>query len=304
MTDAVLLEAHGLTRRYGRHVALRGIDLCLRRGEVLGFLGLNGAGKSTTLQILAGALAPHGGSVHVCGHELTRAPRIARQCLGFLPQTPPLLDDVRVDDYLALCGRMRSLAGAALAAAMTRARALCGLEQVRTRLVRHLSQGYRQRLGLAQAILHEPAVLLLDEPTNGLDPAQIREVRALVGALGREHAVIISSHVLAEVRMLASRIVILHAGRIVHDAPNRGADDDALRLRLAQTVDADTVAALPGVRAVEQLPDGSWLLGGVGGDRAALAAAVVEHGLGLLELARDDLALERLFMQLTAGEAA
>ncbi|MCP5200523.1 MAG: ABC transporter ATP-binding protein [Gammaproteobacteria bacterium] len=301
MTNEVLLEARGLVRRYGRHVALAGIDLVLRRGEVLGFLGLNGAGKSTTLQILAGALAPHAGRAAIAGHDLARHPRAARAALGYLPQVPPVIDDIRVDEYLELCARLQGVDRSARPAALARARARCGLDDVGARLVRHLSQGYRQRLGLAQAIVHDPAVLLLDEPTTGLDPVQIRDVRALVADLGRDHAVIVSSHILSEVRALASRVVILHAGRIVHDGDNRATG--SVCLRTARPLDP---AALPAAMAPVALPDGRWLVSGIGDedDVAALASAVVGSGAGLTELVRDADDLERLFMQLTAGAAA
>ncbi|MGE0485094.1 MAG: ABC transporter ATP-binding protein [Gammaproteobacteria bacterium] len=305
MTNDVLLEARGLVRRYGHHVALAGIDLVLRRGEVLGFLGLNGAGKSTTLQILAGALPPQAGRIAIDGHDLVRNPRAARARLGYLPQVPPVIDDIRVDEYLDLCARLQGLAASARPVALTRACARCGLTDVRTRLVRHLSQGYRQRLGLAQAIVHDPAVLLLDEPTTGLDPVQIRDVRALVADLGRDHAVIISSHILSEVRALASRIVILHAGRIVHDAPNDAAGG-GVRLRTARPLAATMLATVAGVTAVEPLAEGRWLVSGAGDNDFvdAVATAVVTAGAGLIELVRDDDDLERLFMRLTAGEAA
>ncbi|MEQ8661720.1 MAG: ABC transporter ATP-binding protein, partial [Gammaproteobacteria bacterium] len=206
----VLLAARGLTRRFGHRTALAGIDITLRRGEVLGFLGLNGAGKTTTMQILSGALVADAGRVEVCGHDLARAPRDARAALGYLPQTPPLYDDMLVDEYLALCARLHAIARSAVAAAVARARARCGLADVGGRLIRHLSRGYQQRVGIAQAIVHEPAVLILDEPTNGLDPAQIRDVRALLTGLAGERAVIVSTHVLGEVRTLATRIAILH----------------------------------------------------------------------------------------------
>jgi len=307
MTDDVLLAARGLVRNYGRQPALRGIDITVRRGEVLGFLGLNGAGKTTTLQILAGALARHGGTVTVCGHDLDSAPRAARAALGYLPQTPALYDDMLVDEYLSWCGRLHGLAGGALASALALARQRTGLDDSGGRLIRHLSQGYRQRVGIAQAIIHDPAVILLDEPTTALDPAQIREVRSLIRTLGRDRAVLVSTHILPEVRMIATRVLILHGGRIVHDAANRSARGPGpLRARFARDPEVSTIANLAGVHAVEQAPDGAWLID-FGTDEAAveaLAETAVAAGWGLLELVPAYDALEHLFMHLTAGRHA
>jgi len=305
MTDDVLLAARGLVRNYGRQSALRGIDITLRRGEVLGFLGLNGAGKTTTLQILAGALARHSGTVTVCGHDLDSAPRAARAALGYLPQTPALYDDMLVDEYLSWCGRLHGLAGHALISARALARQRTGLEDCGRRLIRHLSQGYRQRVGIAQAILHDPAVILLDEPTTALDPAQIRDMRALIRELGRDRAVLVSTHILPEVRMLANRILILHGGRVVHDAANRAASGTgSLRARFARDPDASTLANLAGVRKVGQAPDGAWLIDFDPSETATetLAESVVTAGWGLIELVPAFDALEHLFMRLTAGK--
>ena len=307
MTDDVLLAARGLVRNYGRQPALCGIDITVRRGEVLGFLGLNGAGKTTTLQILAGALARDGGTVTVCGHDLDGAPSAARAALGYLPQTPALYDDMLVDEYLSWCGRLHGLAGDALASARARARQRTGLDDSGGRLIGHLSQGYRQRVGIAQAIIHDPAVILLDEPTTALDPAQIRDVRALIRELGRDRAVLVSTHILPEVRMLATRVLILHEGRIVHDAASRAAGGPgSLRARFARDPDAAKLAQLAGVQAVERAPDGAWLLDFDPDDAAieTLAATVVAAGWGLLELVPAYDALEHLFMHLTAGRHA
>ncbi|MEX2479919.1 MAG: ABC transporter ATP-binding protein [Gammaproteobacteria bacterium] len=305
MTDDVLLAAHGLVRNFGRHQALCGIDLTLRRGEVLGFLGLNGAGKSTALQILAGALARHGGEITICGHDLERAPRAARAALGFLPQVPPLYDDMLVDEYLALCGRLHGLAGGALATALARARQRAGLGDCGNRLIRHLSQGFRQRTGIAQAILHDPPVVLLDEPTAALDPAQIRDVRELIRDLGRQHAVLVSTHILPEVRLLANRVMILHQGHIVHDAPV-GAALGPVRIRFAHEPARAALIAIAGVHQAQRLDDGAWLLDIDQRLTSAetIASSAVAAGWGVRELIADYDALEYLFMRLTAGGSA
>jgi ABC-2 type transport system ATP-binding protein len=299
MTQDVLMVARGLTRRYGSRAALHGIDLTLARGDCLGLLGLNGAGKSTTLKILTGVLAPHAGSVSVCGHDLARAPLAAKRHLGFLPDVPPLFTDARVDEYLALCAQLREVA--AIEAAVARAKSRCGLADVGPRLIRNLSKGYQQRIGIAQAIVHEPAVLVLDEPTVGLDPVQIRDVRQLIKDLAREHAVILSTHLLAEVQQICTRVAVLHQGRLVHEGA-LGGDGCWLKLRLRAATSSATLQALPGVQQVAASGDGGWLL-------RVDAPAVAEHialgvarlDLGLLELRAADSAIEQTFLDLTVG---
>lgn len=302
MTDEVLLAARGIRRTYGTRIALHGLDLELKRGEVLGFLGQNGAGKSTTLQILAGALAPSAGEVLVCGHSLTQAPAAAKARLGFLPEQPPLYRDLRVDDYLAGCARLRGVKRAALPVAVARAKARCGLLDVGARVIGHLSKGYQQRVGIAQALVHDPAVVILDEPTAGLDPAQIREVRALIAELGRERAVIVSTHILPEVRALATRILVLHQGRVVHDGPVTAGV--RLRARLRRPPPPATLAALPGVTDVEESAAGWLLATSVPEDAAvALVAAAAAGDWGLVELDPADDDLERLFLAVTGQRA-
>ncbi|HMM74492.1 MAG: ABC transporter ATP-binding protein [Gammaproteobacteria bacterium] len=302
MTEDCLLVARGLTRRYGPRAALVGLDLALARGDCLGLLGLNGAGKSTTLKILTGVLAPHAGTVAIGGHDLARTPLAAKRLLGYLPDVPPLFPDARVDEYLALCARLREVRE--VEAAVGRAKARCGLADVGQRLIRNLSKGYQQRVGLAQAIVHEPALLVLDEPTVGLDPVQIRDVRLLVAALAREHAVILSTHLLAEVQQICTRVAVLHEGRLVHEGPLAG-DACWLRLRLRAATQLGRLQAIPGVQQVQPADDGAWLLR-VATPAAAehVAAAVTKENLGLLELRVADSALEQTFLALTVGHRA
>ncbi len=303
----VLVEASGLTRWYGERCAVRDLDLRLHRGEVLGLLGANGAGKSTTLQMLAGVLAPHAGGVAIAGADLLEAPREARRRLGYLPEQPPLTRELTVDEYLDFCGRLRGLRGAALAAAREAAKARCGLADTGRRLIANLSKGYQQRTGIAQAILHRPAVVILDEPTVGLDPIQIREIRALVRELGRDHGVILSTHILPEVQSACDRVAIIHAGRIVLDA--RTADVGAaagasLRLRLRRPPPLAEIGALPGVMAVSELADGRLLVAGGGEELAErIAAHAAGAGWGLTELVAQGATLEEVFVRLTGGEA-
>lgn len=213
------LRAASLGYAYAGKPAVSGLSFSLRRGEVLGLLGLNGAGKSTTLQMLTGILPLQQGTVEVCGHDLARDVLAAKKNIGYLPDTPPLYAELRVDDYLAFAARLRGVSGSAVAAAIQQAKERCGLTDVGRKLVGQLSKGYQQRVGIAQAIVHEPPVVILDEPTNALDPLQIREVRTLVRSLARQHSVLFSSHSLAEVEAVCDRVLIIHQGRLAADEP-------------------------------------------------------------------------------------
>ncbi len=217
MAAALLtLSAHNLTRSFGRHGAVRDVSLELHRGEVLGLLGHNGAGKSTTLQMLTGALLPHSGRVEICGFDLAVQPLQAKACIGFLPEMPPLYRDMRVDEYLAFAARLHGMPAARVAQALAHTKDRCGLQDVGRKIIGTLSKGYQQRVGIAQAIIHNPEVIILDEPTVGLDPAQLRDIRALIRELGDSHSVILSTHLLAEVESICDRVEIMHHGRIIY----------------------------------------------------------------------------------------
>lgn len=209
------LCVRNLGRRYNRHVALEGVDLTLRRGEILGVLGPNGAGKSTLMQMLSGNLAPHTGQIEILGINLQDDPVAAKAHLGYLPEIPPLYREMAVGEFLRFAAQLHCVPGRDVAAAVARAMEHCGLAGMSRRLIGGLSKGYQQRVGLAQAIIHDPALIMLDEPTVGLDPLQIREIRALIMKLGRTSSVILSTHLLAEAEMLCDRVMILLQGRMV-----------------------------------------------------------------------------------------
>ncbi len=211
----ITLNARALSRNFGLRTAVRDVGFELRQGEVLGLLGPNGAGKTTTLQMLAGCLAPTAGTIEICGIDLLEQPRQAKALLGYLPETPPLYRELTVDEYLRLAARLRRVAKPAVAEAVESAKRRCGLAEVGKRLIGNLSKGFQQRVGIAQAIVHNPRVVILDEPTVGLDPIQIREIRSLVRELGREHSVILSTHILPEVESVCDRIQIMHLGQLV-----------------------------------------------------------------------------------------
>lgn len=306
MTTDMLLQARGLSRRYGDRVALDGLDLEVRRGEIVGLLGPNGAGKSTTLRILSGTLPPHAGEVAVLGTDLFTQPRQARRRLGYLPETPPLYQDMTVAAYLRYCAQLRGLARAAGKQALEAALERCSLTAVRGRIIGNLSKGFRQRVGIAQAILHDPPVLILDEPTVGLDPLQMHEIRQLIQQLRAGRAIIFSSHILPEIQALCDRVVILRDGRPVYSGALTAAAQSSgrqIRLRCRQQPDLGQLQAIAGVTAVQPAADGSLQL--TLADEAAAARvqqAVLTAGWGLQEWSAAEAGLERLFISLVHGE--
>jgi len=224
----ILLEAHQLTRVLSDTSSVQSISLTLGRGDVLGLLGLNGAGKSSTLRMLCGVLIPDSGTVTIAGFSMSEQPLEARAQVGYLPDHPPLYNDMRVCEYLTLSGRIRGLKGQVLSTRQNQVTEQCSLGDVNRKLIGSLSKGYRQRVGLAQALIHEPAVVLLDEPSNGLDPQQMESMRHLIKEVGRTHSVLFSTHLLSEAKATCNRIAIIHDGRLVADRPAHGADLDLL----------------------------------------------------------------------------
>jgi ABC-2 type transport system ATP-binding protein len=215
MSNEILVSAEKLNRFYGRKPAVIDLDLELRQGEILGLLGPNGAGKTTTLRMLAGCLAPSSGRVRIRGFDMADEPSRAKARLGYLPERPPLYPELTVDEYLGFCARLHGVARGGRRAALASAKRDCGLADTGRRLIGNLSKGYQQRVGIAQAILHRPDVVILDEPTVGLDPNQIREIRGLIARLGGQHSVLLSSHILPEIRAACTRVAIIHDGRVV-----------------------------------------------------------------------------------------
>ena len=220
-----MIEASGLSKRYGDLIAVDGVSFSVQPGEVVGFLGPNGAGKTTTMRMLTGFLPPTDGRATIAGHDIFDEPLAARRAVGYLPETPPLYPEMSVEGYLTYVAKIKDVPRAQRRAAVDRALERCGLADVRRRVIGALSKGYRQRVGLAQAIVHDPSVLILDEPTVGLDPIQIREIRTLIAGLASEkkgdeaRTVILSTHILPEVEAICRRVLILNRGRKVIDQP-------------------------------------------------------------------------------------
>lgn len=220
----IVLSAVSLSRRLSEKAAVNNISLEINRGDIVGLLGLNGAGKTTTLRMLSGVLAPDEGSISINGYSLSDSPIEAKQQIGFLPDQPPLYNDMRVSEYLRLAGRIRGLKGNRLIERQGIVTEQCMLESVNKNLIGTLSKGYRQRVGLAQALIHEPALLLLDEPSNGLDPQQLESMQNLIIETGKFAAVILSTHLLSEAQTTCNRVAIIHDGKLVADQPASGED--------------------------------------------------------------------------------
>ncbi|MGH8581888.1 MAG: ABC transporter ATP-binding protein [Gammaproteobacteria bacterium] len=309
MSRDTLIEVHNLYRYYGALCAVRDVSFTVQRGEVLGFLGPNGAGKTTTMEMICGTLAPSAGALMVGGVDLLDEPKRAKQCLGYLPEHPPLYRDLTVNEYLCFCGRLHGLAGGALHRAVARACERCGLETVGRRLIGNLSKGYQQRAGIAQAILHAPAAVILDEPTVGLDPIQIREIRELIRELRAEHSVILSTHILPEVQAVCDRVLIINQGQLVlddslaHLAERRAGL--SLRIALRQAPPLDRLLAIPGVLGIHTLDADRYLIQYHSDHDPAdgLVERAVQAGWGLYELIPETHSLEETFVQLTCGDA-
>ena len=312
-----MIEVQHLTKRYGPVTAVDDVSFRAERGEILGFLGPNGAGKTTTMRILTGYMPATDGKAMVGGYDVQEQPIEAKRRTGYLPETPPLYPDMTVRDYLAFCASIKGVPRAERAARVKNSMDRTRISDVAQRHCGKLSKGYRQRVGLAQALLHNPDVLILDEPTAGLDPKQIIETRQLIKQLGGDHTVILSTHILPEVSQTCNRVVIINKGRVVAvDSP----DNLTARLRGSETmfmqVDAggadarDVLKLVPGVTDVRLAETRGAVAvleveSETGRDvRRELASAVVNRGWGLLELRPMRMSLEEIFLHLTTEDTA
>jgi ABC-2 type transport system ATP-binding protein len=322
-----MIEARHLTKYYGPHPAITDVCFRVEKGEILGFLGPNGAGKSTTMRILAGCLAASEGTASIAGCDVFERSLDARRSLGYLPEQVPLYPEMKVHEYLTFAGLLHGMAARALKPRLEVILERCGLLDVRHKLIGRLSKGYRQRVGIAQAMLHNPPVLILDEPTVGLDPRQIIEVRELIRSLAGDHTVLLSTHILAEVSMVCTRVAIIHRGRVVADdtianLTGTAGSNDTFTVEVAgqSTLAEDLLRAVPGVAAVAVSKN---VDGGAGAQsttrfsvrtlshgiddsseiRSAAAGALVNAGCGLLEMRAERTTLEDVFVRLTTGDA-
>ena len=312
-----MIEARGLTRRYGELTAVHDVSFSVADGEILGILGPNGAGKTTTIRMITGFLPPTEGHVTLAGEDLHADPIAARRQLGYLPENVALYTEMRVEEYLRYRAKLAGLGGNKVRRAIDESTEACLLENVRYQIIGTLSKGYRQRVGLAAAILHGPRVLVLDEPTVGLDPKQIIAIRELIRELGRERTLLLSTHILPEVEQLCDRVVIIDRGRLVAEGTpaELGSQTREHRLVWVTVKDGDEstrelFAGLPGVTDVEadDEVDGRFRLRSIGGDdedpREHVFRAAVDAGLVLLELGEERVSLEDVFVRLTTEQSA
>ena len=308
--STVTVEASNLTRIYGGREAVSDVSFNLSKGEVLGFLGPNGAGKSTTMKMITGNLAPSGGSVKICGIDMMDQPKEAKALIGYLPESPPLYKELTVDEYLAVAARLHGVKSAHVKKSVERAKERCGLTDMSKRLIENLSKGYQQRVGIAQAIIHNPMVVILDEPTVGLDPIQIRDIRALIKELGGEHSVILSTHILPEVEMVCDHVQIIHLGKLVFsggiDVLKQQRRGNKLLIGLDNPPPQEALLAIDGVVSVESVNEGLLRIRYSEGQSPAqaLVHAAVSNNWGLPQINPDQTSLEDVFVQLTYQEAA
>jgi ABC-2 type transport system ATP-binding protein len=304
-----MIEVENLTRFYGPVRAVYDVNFQVERGEIVGFLGPNGAGKSTTMRILTGYLPASSGTARIAGFDVFHDSLEVRRRVGYMPETVPLYPEMTVQAYLNYMADLRQLPDAKQA--VGRVMEACDIAQRAHQPIRELSKGYRQRVGLAQAILHEPEVLILDEPTIGLDPRQVADVRQLVRDIGQEHTVILSSHILSEVSQTCNRILIISQGQIVasgtpEELTARVQETDRVKVfvdgaEVPQVI--DLLARVEGVLGVETDADGAYIVSSTQGhdNRAELARAVVGQGWDLLELGTLGMSLEEIFLKVTEG---
>lgn len=298
-----MIEVESLTKRYGGHTAVEDVSFSVQKGDVVGFLGPNGAGKSTTMRVIAGSLGASSGRVRVGGHDVAENPREVQRLLGYSPEVPPIYVNMSVEGYVAYAAQLKGVTD--VASATDKALDRVGLRGVRHRLIDHLSKGYRQRVGLAQSLVHDPKVLVLDEPTSGLDPAQRVEIRELIRELAAgDRTVVLSTHVLAEIEAICTRVIIVNKGRIIaqDEIGKLAGAGRVIRLEVARPTDnlRTTLASVAGVQSVEV--EGAIVTVRAESDvRESVAAAATPFGL--LEMGGRE-RLEDIYLRLTARGVA
>ncbi len=312
-----MIQVENLTKRYGRYTAINNVSFEVARGEILGFLGPNGAGKTTTMRVLAGFFPASQGRARVAGYDVFEEPLEVKRRVGYLPENPPLYTEMTVDSYLSFVARIKGVPASDLGERLEYSKERCGLPNEGTRLIKHLSKGYRQRVGLAQALIHDPEVLILDEPTIGLDPNQISEVRELIRSLGGDHTIILSTHILPEVSMTCGRVIIINEGKIVAvDTPEnltrQLSGGQRIKLEVAGRVDqlSTLLGGVNGVQTVGSLEEADgrirvWVESAAGTEiRHLLARTLVESGFELYQIHAEGRTLEEVFKELTTKEEA
>ncbi|NKE70307.1 ABC transporter ATP-binding protein [Candidatus Manganitrophus noduliformans] len=313
-----MIEVVHLGKRYGEIVAIDDVNFSVAKGEILAFLGPNGAGKTTTMRILTCFMPATSGTAKVAGFDIFESPMEVKRRIGYLPDNPPLYPEMTVSEYLQFVAKIKGVANQRVKAALASALEKCNLGDVARRLIGNLSRGYRQRVGLAQAMIHNPDVLILDEPTVGLDPKQIIEIRELIKGLGGEHTIVLSTHILPEATAVSQKVVIINRGRIVAvdsqerlSAQVRKSEKISVRVRRGEAFDPEKIVSIEGVQQLLPQPaqpsmngEGVFIVESeLGRDiREELSKRVVECGWGLLEMKPLAVSLEEVFLQLTTEE--
>jgi len=305
-----LILVENLHRHYADTHAVQGISFELKQGEILGFLGPNGAGKSTSMKMLSGVLAPSAGRILINDIDLLDKPKQAKSQIGYLPEKPPLYPELTVNEYLNYSAQLRRIAKAEISNAVSRAKQRCGLTDVSNRLIANLSKGYQQRVGIAQAIIHNPAVVILDEPTVGLDPIQIREIRELIKELGQQHGVILSTHILPEVQAVCNRVQVINQGRLVFSKDmtsiNQSLESKYLLVAFDRPPPAEQLLALAGICHVDELSPNRFRLQIEDSNPMGelIVTAAVAQDWGLQELTPEKQSLEQIFVELTSTDSS
>lgn len=313
MSKTTLIKATGINRFFSATHAVKDLAFELNTGDILGFLGPNGAGKSTTMQIISGTLAPDSGQIEINGIDLIEQPTLAKQQLGYLPELPPLYKELTVNEYLLYAAKLRAIKKDKLQAAINNARQRCGLSEVGNKLISSLSKGYQQRVGIAQAIIHNPAVIILDEPTVGLDPIQIQEIRQLITELGQHHGIIISTHILPEVHAVCNRVQIIRQGRLVYhsdmDGISNAMQSNFVELSFKSAPDPSLLQNIAGISQLDKITPHDFCIE-LSQDQAESAQAIntllsksLEHNWQLNKMLPRVRSLEQIFIDLTVSDS-
>lgn len=300
-----------VTKRFADNTAVDDVSFSVEKGEMLGLLGPNGAGKTTTMRIITGFMPPSEGNVTVDGLDVFEHPFEVKKKIGYMPEQPPLYDDMTAEECLTFVAEIHGLRGEAIKSSIERVSGLCGIAHMLRRLTGNLSKGYRQRVGLAQALIHDPEILVLDEPTAGLDPKQIIEIRQLIKRLGEERTVILSSHILSEVTNVCKRVAIMDRGRLVavdtiDSLSDRlsGGRQIIVRVRRPDRVDEARLSSLAGVAGIVRGADNEFIVTVNGEDSVLdeISTSLVNMGAGLIEMKERHMTLEDIFLKIIAGE--
>jgi len=305
----MILKTENLSHKYTSTWAIRDINIEIAHTGIIGLLGSNGAGKSTTMNIICGALNQTEGNVYISDIDLRKYPEEAKKQIGFLPQSPPLYTDLTIDEYLTYSAELRLMEKNKIKPALEEAKERCGIAHFSSRLIKNLSGGYRQRVGIAQAIIHKPKLVVMDEPTNGLDPNQLIEARKLIREIAEEHTVLLSSHILSEINILCKEIIMIESGRIVFsdsmDAFNNYAQSNAILIRMDNPPASSELKKIPGITEVEHVTDKQvrvYFEGDQEETMERLIAASMAGGWKLKEINVDKGLLDDVFKQLSKGQ--